>query len=413
MCGTCHDVTTVRERVDDDGVGMGMPFNEQRTYREWLNSDFAQPGPEFRSCQDCHLPAIDDVAGCSSFSAQGMTHATGGRYHDLVGANRFMLEVLAAEYGDMGMGMGVSEAFYELTMERLDDFVQTAATLDVEFPDAVDLGVGIESLPVTVTNETGHKLPSGYSEGRVMWIEVVASYAGEVVYSSGQWNEGAIEDDAQVRRYEAIAEDHDDGATFHLLRNDHWVLDTRLPPRGLVPDVETDPVGDRYQLDGGAWPNVDAIEYAFDPADVADVTPGEPDELTIRVRLLYLINTPEYVDFLAEENVTNTAGTDVQGMFDGLGGAYPVELASREVTVPLTGLGEAPAETGTGEATTDTGESAGSESTGESGGANDDGGDGCGCRAARSHGPGAAWTWVLPALALSRRRRAQPPGASR
>lgn len=411
MCGTCHDVTTIRERVDDDGVGMGMPFNEQRTYREWLNSDFAQPGPDARTCQDCHLPAIDDVAGCSSFSAQGLTHATGGRYHDLVGANRFMLEVLAAQYGGMGMGMGmgVDEGFYEHTMERLDAFVQTAATLEVEFPDAVDLAQGIGSLPVTVTNETGHKLPSGYSEGRVMWIEVVASYAGEVVYSSGRWDAGTIEDDAQVRRYEARAEDYDDGATFHLLRNNHWVLDTRLPPRGLVPDVETDPVGDRYALDGGTWPHRDAVDYAFAPAEITDQTPGEADELTIRVRLLYLINTAEYVDFLAEENGTNAAGTDVQAMFDELGGAYPVVLASEEVTVPLSGLDEPdPSETGS------TGSGASTESgTGEAGAGDGGDGGGCGCTAPGPRRPGWAAWGLLPALALVRRRRAQPAGTSR
>src|SRR5688500_4614009 len=31
LCGTCHDVTTPSERVDDDGNPLGVAFNEQRT----------------------------------------------------------------------------------------------------------------------------------------------------------------------------------------------------------------------------------------------------------------------------------------------------------------------------------------------------------------------------------------------
>ena len=62
------------------------------------------------------------------------------------------------------------------------------------------------------------------------------------MFSSGLWDGQDVENDAQVRRYEAIAEDFDDKATFHLLRNNHWVLDSRIPPKGLVVDPETDPL---------------------------------------------------------------------------------------------------------------------------------------------------------------------------
>src|SRR5690606_37985198 len=33
-CGTCHDVTTERDRLDDQGQPIGAKFNEQRTYSE-------------------------------------------------------------------------------------------------------------------------------------------------------------------------------------------------------------------------------------------------------------------------------------------------------------------------------------------------------------------------------------------
>jgi hypothetical protein len=51
FCASCH------EYVNPDSGAPG-----QRTYSEWLASDFAQPGPGFRDCQDCHMPQAS-VAG--------------------------------------------------------------------------------------------------------------------------------------------------------------------------------------------------------------------------------------------------------------------------------------------------------------------------------------------------------------
>ncbi len=427
LCGTCHDVTTPVERVDDEGVGMGVSFNEQRTYSEWLGSAYAVPGDGFASCQDCHMPAVEDMTGCTSHLNQ-YTHATGGRRHDLVGANRFMVEILKAEYGARGQNL-ISDALFDLTIERMDEFLGTAATLEVQAPAEVDLTVGLSDLAVTVTNNTGHKLPTGYSEGRVMWLEVVAEYAGQVVWSSGAWDQDAgIEQDEQLRTYEAVGEEWASGTTFHLLRNDHWRIDTRIPPRGLQPDIETDPVGDRYALtDDGVWPHWDEHAYAFPAApQIADATPGDDtdDELVVTVRLRYLVNTPEYIEFLAGES---TAGEDVADMFEAAGGATPVQLAETVVAIPIVGFGTVTDTTGTtdtpetgsgvssesGSATGDTTSSTTTSSTTATSGIDDgsgstgDGGstggaDGCGCRT----GGAAGWAWlVLLGIAAVRRRR--------
>jgi hypothetical protein len=415
MCGTCHDVTTPRERVDDRGVGLGVSFNEQRTYSEWLASDYAEQGPEFASCQDCHVPVIEgSILGCNMFA--GMPHDGGGRRHVLVGANATTLRVLKSLYGSAGTGE-VADARYDESIAWTEAFVETAATLDVEFPAEVDASVGISALGVRVTNETGHKLPSGYSEGRVMWLEVSARYQGQLVWSSGLWDaeRGSIEADAQIRRYEAIAERYSDGKTFHLLLNDHWVIDNRLPPKGLAPGLETDPVGDRYTLQGdGTWPHFDDHGYAFGGLALDDLTPGVADELEISVRLLYLINTPEYLQLLADDNQTNDAGTAVQAAFAAVGGPEPVVVAEQSTSVPLTGLlggGDGDGDPGDGD-----GDPSG-ESTGESTGASEtdgatasDGGDsGCACasaeRSSRSAGGLLLVSLMLPIMAIRRRRR--------
>ncbi|MEX1367375.1 MAG: MYXO-CTERM sorting domain-containing protein [Nannocystaceae bacterium] len=415
QCGTCHDVTTPRERLDDAGQPMGIPFNEQRTYSEWLGSRFAQPGDDFATCQDCHMPAVQDVAGCEDNNNQ-FTHPQ-GRRHDLVGANRFMLELLQAEYGDEGT-QEVPDVFFSMTMDRLDELIPTAATLQVQGPAEVDLAQGLSDLVATVTNNTGHKLPTGYSEGRIMWLEVVARYGDEVVWSSGQWTPGeGPQDDEQLRSYQGVAQEYATGTTMHLLLNDHWVEDTRIPPAGLTPNIETDPVGDRYALlEDGTWPNFDEASYAFAGRnDVLDVTPGDDtdDVLDVQVRLLYLINTPEYVQLLADDNVTNDAGNHVAMLFDTAGGAPPTVLAEQSLSLPIVGFGEPPAGTTAADETgelpgtttadeTDTTATAGSSTDP---GQDDDGGGGCSCASGPRGDRGAAWWLLLPLGLVARRRR--------
>jgi hypothetical protein len=418
LCGTCHDVTTPRERVDDDGNGMGMQFNEQRTYSEWLGSAFADPqDPEFRSCQDCHMPAMPDIPGCFD-NLNVSSHPTGGRRHDLVGANRFMVEVMKTLYGGAGTGE-VPDILWDHTLGLMDDMLATAATLEVTGPQSVDLTAGLADLAVRVTNQTGHKLPTGYSEGRVMWIEVVARYGDEVVWSSGAWDQaaGTIEADAQLRTYRAVAEQWSSGTQLHLLLNDHWVEDTRIPPLGLEANVETDPIGRYSPRMDGTWPNYDDVTYAFAAApQIADATPEATDDdvLTVDVRVLYLINTPEYIEFLSSANRTNAAGDDIAMVFDELGGATPVVLAEEQLAIPITAFGSAVDSSGSAGTTTSatdgtslTGEvSSSGDGTGSTTGENDEGGGNCNCDAGAPRTRG--W-WIVPlAFALrSRRRRAQ------
>jgi hypothetical protein len=388
---------------------MGVDFNEQRTYSEWLRSDYAVAGDDFVSCLDCHMPAVDDMTGCTQHLNQ-YSHETGGRKHHLVGVNRFMVQLLQQEYGSAGKNV-LADEFFDIQIEAMDEFLPTAATLEIDAPTEVDLTVGLDPLELRVVNNTGHKLPSGYSEGRIMWLQVEASYADEVVWSSGAWDQdaGEIEDDAQLHTYEAIGEELATGTTFHLLRNNHWVVDSRIPPQGLQPDVETDPVGDRYALLGtGVWPHYDDVSYAFEAApEIADATPGDDtdDELTLTIRLLYLVNTPEYIEFLGDNG--GEAGADVAMLFETAGGATPVTLAQESFAIPIVGFaggGDSTTTTSGGDTSSSSGDSSsgpppgtsstttpattlgttlppgtGSDDTGDETGQTGDS-DGCGCR---------------------------------
>lgn len=254
-----------------------------------------------------------------------------------------------------------------------------------------------------------------------MWIEVVARYGDTVVWSSGEWNGTSLTEDPQLHTYRAVAEELASGTTLHLLLNDHWVEDTRLPPAGLVPNIETDPVGDRYTLGGdGTWPNTDTAQYSFDGnTEVVDGTPDNADDdtLEVSVRLLYVLNTREYVEFLADANKTNNAGMEVLGLFEDAGFAQPLELATTSVSIPITafgGTGESSsssggpsADTSSGDGTVDpdTGPVETSGGSGESSSAmadDDGGGGGCGCRTTTPNS--AAWL-LLPVVVWLRRRQ--------
>ncbi len=426
MCGTCHDVTTHRDRVDDDGNSLGTPFNEQRTYSEWARSAYAQEGDDFRSCVDCHMPEVPDSAACGPYNNL-YQHPEGNRRHELLGANRFMLTLLQEDAAP-----GFEAGTYGVALERMDEFLATAASMEVQPPDAVDLGTGLEGLTVTVTNESGHKLPSGYSEGRVMWIEVVARYNDQIVMSSGLWDQetASIQDDPAVRRYEGIAQDYETGTRNHLLLNNYWAEDSRIPPRGLRPDVDTDPVGGRYpMLDDGSWQHWDEAAYALPGApDVVDATPDDAsdDVLDVSVRLLYVINARDYIELLRDDNETNEAGLEISSRFEAMGWATPVVFAEETLSIPISSFGGGAGSSSTGEPddggdedttagsapttdpTTDPTDPTDASASGSSTDTDEPSGGGGGGGGCRVGGDSAPWALSLVLLGLIRRRRLSP-----
>jgi len=344
MCGVCHDVTTSRPRLGDDGTVLAAGFNEQRTYSEWANSAFARDGEDAATCQDCHMPAVEDVAGCTAFSESGVVHATGGRRHDLAGVHVDLTQIVRRGYGSAGTNE-IDDAFFDATLAAQADISTRSVGLTVDAPEVFgEVQAPTLALSVQLENLSGHKLPTGYSEGRVMWIEVEGLVNGASVFGSGRWRDSVIESDAQVRRYEGVAERLSDGQQNHLLLNDHWKLDTRIPPRGLAPSLETDPVTDRYALTpDGHWPSVDTASYEFAlPADARDaldamLESGQPATVELHVRVRYLINTPAYLAQLLDDNVTNLEGERLAAAYAEIGGPQPVTLAAWSAPVEYAG----------------------------------------------------------------------------
>ena len=161
MCASCHTLRT--EAVDPVSQKFsGVIFPEQMPYREWLSSSHVARA----SCQTCHVPLS---AGSVRLSSIGPTRgwAPLGKHH-FVGGNAFMLGLMKQDrLGANTLNLVAEAGNFEAAIVRTDDGLsRTAANLTAgACLDATTLTVD-----VTVTNLTGHKLPTGIPNRR-MWLQ--------------------------------------------------------------------------------------------------------------------------------------------------------------------------------------------------------------------------------------------------
>lgn len=241
--------------------------------------------------------------------------------HDLMGGNAFIPDILPSFWpGD------VDTAMLQAAKARAIDMLQLAAGLEATPTDA--------GVSVRVTNETGHKLPSGYPEGRRIWLNVVAyDSLGQPVFESGAYDDasGALTHDEQVKIYEiepglspglASFLGLPAGQSFHFVLNDTVYSDNRIPPRGSTAAgllaVQSPTVAHTY-ADGQHW---DDTEY---------ILPASADSVV--VTLYYQTTSKEYVEFLRDENETNSAGDDLYDAWVAQGRSTPIVMNRVGVSV--------------------------------------------------------------------------------
>jgi MYXO-CTERM domain-containing protein len=254
-----------------------------------------------------------------------------------------------------------------------------------------------------VTNLTGHKLPTGYPEGRRMWLEVaIVDGTGAVTGGSGLYDveSATLTEDDQVRTYEVKLGEAGE-PSFHFVLNDTVLLDNRIPPEGFDPPAELDmePIGRDYGDGSGGYRHWDETSYAFAAC-------GE-GELSLRVRLLFQSTTREYIEFL-RDNAPDSLDPDVDNwgavayaQWDAHGGRVPTVMAEEVVALGASPAAcpEPPMDAGMPDAGTPM-------DSGTTPPPPDDGG--CGCRTA-GRAPEGRLPWALSLLVLSlallRRRR--------
>ncbi len=339
LCGTCHDVSnpvyqTVRDEngdiIDYTPNAFDTPaadfhthemFPIERTYSEWKVSAYNTPGgvtgtyfggnKSFVStCQDCHMKDVTGK-GCNKAQAPVRTDLP---HHDMTGGNTWVPTLINSVFP------GESDpAALQAGILRARDMLQHAATLELTVNQSLQRAV------VKVINETGHKLPSGYPEGRRIWIHVTASSAltGES-FESGHYDAATgylTKTGAKVYEIKpglspglAAAVGLTAGESFHFVLNDTIYSDNRIPPRGFnnakFDSIQSPPVNYAY-ADGQYW---DTTVYLF---------PFIPDQ--IEVNLYYQATSKEYIEFLRDENYTNTAGLTMYNLWNN-NGKCPPEL---------------------------------------------------------------------------------------
>jgi hypothetical protein len=349
FCGTCHDVSNpVFNRVSGPDYAPG-PLDQkatsflstdllplERTYSEWKNS--AYPGgvyaPEFAgnkpdgivsTCQDCHMRDVSGT-GCNDPGAPTRPDLP---LHDMTGGNTWLPSIIAA------LDPGETDAAaLSAGAARATAMLQKAATVAVNVvPEASWFRA-----QVTVTNRTGHKLPTGYPEGRRMWLHVIArDDQNAVVYESGAYSPGTgvLTHDADATIYEieiglspafAQAIGQSSGPSFHFALNDSVYRDNRIPPLGFT--------------------NAAFATFGGQPLDPSQPAPRYPDgqnwdrpeyllpltARTVTATLYYQTTSKEFVEFLRDANVTNTAGQQMYDLWTANGRAAPVAMATGSAT---------------------------------------------------------------------------------
>ncbi len=319
FCGTCHDVTNPLLVNPDTGLNVAV----ERTYSEWKNSDYADLGAK-GACQNCHMPprwgyASDPRKGYSKKHDRHKGKKKKGQcdtgknapefreylnVHELVGGNTFVQDLLPLFWRYSARDL----AALQNTQNKAYVQLRKAATIDLDVYDAN----GGKELKVTVTNQTGHKLPTGYPEGRRMWINVKAfDSGGSLIFESGAYDfeSGDLIKDEQIKIYEIKpglspqqAQKHGlpAGPSFHFVLNDKIYKDNRIPPRGFTNaafDAASAGVYDYHYDDGQYW---DDTYYTIPAASE-----------NVEVTLYYQTSSKEYIEFLRAENHTNDWGENL------------------------------------------------------------------------------------------------------
>jgi len=330
ICATCHDVSNpALVRAADgsyrlDQLNTPHPtqdkydmFPLERTYSEWANSDYARIGVDargvfggnhptgiMRTCQDCHMP-LESTFGCiiqeDPFFIRDNVPA-----HNFNGGNAWTQDLLSILYSPEIL----PQPYLTASKRRAREMLGAAATVRLTKDSC--------SIQVRIENETGHKLPTGYSEGRRMWISVLFRDDNlNVIARRGHYNTMTAELTTLDTKVYEVIHGLDEamsemtglpvGPSFHLVLNNKVLKDNRIPPRGFTnaafAAVQAEPIGATY-ADEQYW---DETAFRVPEGATAAI-----------VTLSYQTASKEYIEFLSAENrnPAPNAGTELYELWE-------------------------------------------------------------------------------------------------
>ncbi|MBL7214134.1 MAG: hypothetical protein ISS71_00485 [Phycisphaerae bacterium] len=388
MCGTCHDVSNPvltnlgLSGLSDQSNGAHLIteqysafryFHVERTFSEFMLSTYSQQGgaatnPEFAAasggidhvakCQDCHM---FDVVGKACNKSKGVLRPTestehpagvgtdlnsGLPMHDLTGGNVWISHILASldpagpvydpvnvqildrPIAEITLDLNAGQtpksngALVKAGSDRAKDQLRMAATIKNLSYDSVT-----GALSFRVQNNTGHKLISGFPEGRRMFISIEAYRNGANVYKANPYdytvgtlkglslnyspNSPTLESnehyvDELVYEIHPKSDLTGEDETFHFVLATGRYKDNRIPPKGF----NVTAAAERISIP--VWHGIDdpnyftADEYAGGYDGVELQLPTNCDY--VNVELFYQGTSREYVEFLRDE-INGTATT--------------------------------------------------------------------------------------------------------
>ncbi len=345
-CGTCHDISSpeiaagpFKTLILNTGVNSGAAFPIDRTYSEWLQSDYSDVlfrdgvengGPSSgnrygETCQSCHMRiSKQSTARACNFNDPG-TRTDNLAVHEFAGSNGFMVSTLKSLYG----AALERESAFDRSLAWINDNLTSRSAQIAVNTQPLSAGAATLNASVRVTNLTGHKLPGGYSEGRRMWINFVVTDANSaVIFESGAYNPSTavLTTDAQVKIYESkhgvwqrfgntgvcVTQENGTGRKlFNMVLNNCIAKDNRIPPLGFRggTNIETQPVNYSYpetSPGSGKLVNFDTTNYSvLIPANAV-----RPIRATATLK--FQVMSKDYADFLKTEATSNNFQTENQ-----------------------------------------------------------------------------------------------------
>jgi hypothetical protein len=321
------------------------------------NTDYEDGTTRYFTCQTCHMAASGGEGANQGRPSphKGEIRADLPR-HDQTGMSYWIQDVV--QYQDtegtllFGSGLTAQEnAAMDAAQIRSADHLRSAGSLSATQVN--------DHLEVTVTNLTGHKLISGYPEGRRMWLNLIwKDDQGAEIHQNGEY--GPLEHDGspvtapdrngtpiQVHSildpdstevYEAepamtqdwaaalmslgypgtmvltwdrethlpehtladlaAEEPGEEEHTFHFVLNNAIHHDNRIPPYGYDYDLALERNAPPVPLDQYGNPGPGGTYNHFDVVEF-DIPPGAA---SVDVKLLYQATSWEYVQFLWLQN---------------------------------------------------------------------------------------------------------------
>lgn len=205
FCGSCHMVIH-----PETGVHI------IDTWEDWKNNEYGEQGIR---CQDCHMTPTPGVAARPGRAALMGKPRENLAFHGFVGGSSYIQDA-----------MGNPE---QAEMSR--EFLRAAA--EIKLAQKVT-DEGTLELTVDVHNVgAGHKIPTGTTYIRIMWLEVgVVDSSGKQVYSSGQVDAGNHVD-ANAVFFRVLFSDAEGKLTGKSWQAHGIGYDRRIPAKGM--DRET------------------------------------------------------------------------------------------------------------------------------------------------------------------------------